>query len=67
MIYYPDWLPDYLYGSTDPWEIVDYLKESMEDILHPMQMKYALMEWSELVGAEITRDMVEALGVRRGE
>ena len=64
---YPDWLPERLYGSTDPWEIVGYLQQSLMGLLHPMQLKYALMEWASLVGAEITNDMVEALGVRRGE
>ncbi len=67
MIDYPDWLPERLYGSTDAWEVVGYLQQSLMGLLHPMQLKYALMEWSKLVGVEITSEMVTALGVRRGE
>ncbi len=67
MIDYPRWLPERLYGSTDPWDIVRYLQQSLMGLLHPMQLKYALMEWSSLVGVKITGEMVWALGVRRGE
>jgi len=64
---HPAWLPAEYHDVTDPWQIVDLLNSPSFDSLHPMQCKYALMEWSKYTGAKIGLAMIEALGVRRGE